>query len=438
MVERSDETWRMWPANWPLFFGFISLFGLLSGVGIWSMTTYIAGAVIASGTVQSETNRQVIQHPDGGVVGEIYISDGDIVKAGDSLVRFDDSQLKTELAIIENQYFELLARKALLEAEGGDQDVLTYGAELTTAAKNNHNILTLMNGQAYLLAARRISLSKQKDQFIEKKKQLGRQIEGVNAQITANQAQHSLIDGELSVAQTLLNKGLVKVSRSLALRREKARIAGKIGSLVADVGRLKANINEVAIQSIQLDTTRREKSIENMRDVRYKILELSERRAAILNKIARLDVRTPMSGIVYGNQVFAMQSVVQPAEPMMYIIPNKLPHIVQAKISATHIDRVYIGQDAALRFASFNQRTTPALAGVVAKISADIFTDKISGQNYYQAEIVPKPDEMEKLGELPLLSGIPVEVFIKTQERRTITYLVKPIADYFNKAFREE
>ena len=172
MVERSDETWRMWPANWPLFIGFISLFGLLSGVGIWSMTTYIAGAVIASGTVQSETNRQVIQHPDGGVVGEIYISDGDIVKAGDSLVRFDDSQLKTELAIIENQYFELLARKALLEAEGGDQDVLTYGAELTTAAKNNHNILTLMNGQAYLLAARRISLSKQKDQFIEKKNNL--------------------------------------------------------------------------------------------------------------------------------------------------------------------------------------------------------------------------------------------------------------------------
>ncbi len=402
------------------------------------MTTQIAGAVIASGTVQGETNRQVIQHPDGGVVGEIYISDGDIVKAGDSLLRFDDSQLKTELTIIENQYFELLARKALLEADGHDQEVLTYGEELKTAAKSNHDILTLMNGQAYLFTARRISLSKQKEQFVEQTEQLNRQIEGVNAQIIANQTQHSLIEGELVATQTLLNKGLVKASRSLALRREKARIAGKIGSLVADVGRLKANINEVAIQSVQLDTTRREKSIENMRDVRYKILELSERRAAVSKKIARLDVRAPMSGIVYGNQVFAVQSVVQPAQPMMYIIPNDLPHIVQAKISTTHIDQVYIGQYAALRFVPFNQRTTPELVGVVAKISADIFTDKISGQNYYQAEIVPKPGEMEKLGDLHLLSGMPVEAFIKTQERRTITYLVKPIADYFNKAFREE
>lgn len=438
MAEKLCDTARIWPAKWPLSIGFASLLGLILGVGMWSMTTHIAGAVIANGTIQVEVNRQVIQHPDGGVVGEIYISDGDIVKAGDSLLRFDDSHLKTQLAIIESQYFELLARKAFLEAEVRGQEVLTYDTELTTAAKGNPDILALMHGQAYLLAARRISQTKQKEQFVEQTVQLGRQIEGAKAQVKASQIQYSLIDEELAAAQLLLNKGLAKASRSLALRREKARIAGEIGSLIADIGRLKASINEVTIKIAQLDTARREKSIETMRDVRYKILELSERRAAILQKLARLDVRAHISGTVYGNQIFAVQSVVQPAQSMMYIIPNELPLIVQAKIETTHIDQVYISQDAALRFVSFNQQTTPELMGEVTKISADVFTDQISGKNYYQAEIIPKPGEIAKLGDLHLLPGMPVDVFMKTQERSTITYLVKPIADYFYKAFRED
>ncbi len=438
MTSDAKSSVQKWSAKGPLAIGFTSLILLVLGIGVWAMNTQIAGAVIASGKIQVEVNRQVIQHPNGGVVGKINVRDGDIVKAGDILLKFDDSRLKSELSIIESQYYEILARLALFEAERDDAGDLNYDAELITQSKNNQNIQALMDGQISFFAARRISLDQQKEQLSEQAAQLGRQIDGVKAQITANEIQLSLLQEELLSAQALLDKGLAQASRVLALRREDARIAGQVGSLAADLGRLNAGINGINIQLVQLGTARREKAIENLRDISYRKIELSERRAAILQTLSRLDVRTPMAGTVYGNQIFALQSVVQPAQPMMYIIPNNLPLVVQAQVEVIHIDQVYIGQDATLNFAAFSQRTTPQIFGTVTKLSADVLTDPVTGANYYQVELIPKTGEIAKLGDLELVPGMPVEAFLKTNERSTFTYLVKPVMDYFNKAFREE
>ncbi len=438
MNAQANPNKTQWSAKGPIAIGFLSLVFLVLGVGVWSVNTKIAGAVIASGMIQVEANRQVVQHLTGGVVGEINVSDGDVVNAGDVLLRFDDSQLKSELAIIESQYFELLARKALFDAERDDSTALTYDRELIAQSKHDDDILALMTGQADFFTARRVSLENQREQLAEQKIQLGRQIEGVEAQKAAFQSQLELLEEELKNAQSLLDKGLAQASRVLALKREKARIEGQVGSLVADLGRLSAGINGINIQLVQLDTGRREKSIESLRDIGYRKLELSERRASILQTLSRLDVRAPMTGTVYGNQIFALQSVVQPAQAMMYIIPNDLPLVVQAQVEVVHIDQVYVGQEATLNFASFSQRTTPQIFGKVTKVSADVLTDQVTGANFYQVELVPKSGEIEKLGNLELVPGMPVEAFLKTTERSTFTYLVKPVTDYFNKAFREE
>lgn len=438
MTPDTKPTGTNWSARRPLTIGFASLFCLIAGVGLWSATAQIAGAVIASGMIQVEANRQVIQHPTGGVVGQINVSDGDVVQAGDVLLRFDDSRVKSELAIVESQYFELLARKTLFEAERDDKDTLVYDGELVSQSADNKDIRALMDGQTNFFKARRNSLQKQKEQLAEQTVQIGSQIEGVEAQLTANRTQLSLIKEEATDTQSLLDKGLAQASRVLALRREEARIAGQIGSLTSDLGRLKAAINGINIQLVQLDTVRREKSIERLRDIGYRTLELSERRAAILQILSRLDVRAPMTGIVYGNQIFALQSVVQPAQPMMFIIPKDLPLVVQAQVAVGHVDQVYVGQEATLNFSSFSQRTTPQIFGAVTKLSADVFTDQVTGFNYYQVELVPHQGELAKLENTELLPGMPVEAFLKTDERSAFTYLVKPVTDYFNKAFREE
>ena len=438
LVPKPGSTENKWSAKWPLGIGFCSLICLVLGIGFWSVNTQIAGAVIASGQIQVEANRQVVQHPDGGVVGKINVRDGDIVKAGDILLRFDDSRLKSELAIVESQYFELLARMALFEAERDDRADLVYNDILVTQSKTDANIQALMDGQLNFFTARQVSMENQRDQLSEQKIQLGRQIEGVEAQVKANEQQLVLLKEELTAAQSLLDKGLAQASRVLALRREDARIAGQIGSLIADLGRLSAGINGINIQLVQLDTGRRENSIENLRDISYRSIELAERRASLLQTLSRLNVRAPMGGIVYGNQIFALQSVVQSAQPMMYIIPNDLPLVVQAQVEVVHIDQVYVGQDASLNFSAFSQRTTPQIFGTVTKVSADVLTDQVTGANYYQVELVPKDGELERLGGLEILPGMPVEAFLKTNERSTFTYLVKPVTDYFNKAFREE
>ncbi len=434
----TDMPSNIWSASRPLTIGFVSLLLLVLGVGLWSVNTQIAGAVIASGRIQVEANRQVIQHPTGGVVGEIFVSEGDVVKAGDIVVRFDSSDLKSELAIIESQYFELLARKALFQAERDDVPELTYDDELIIEAKQNSDIHSLMDGQSDFFAARRASLEKQKEQLAEQTIQLNNQVTGVEAQNIANQSQLMLLEEELADTQSLLDKGLAQASRVLALRREKARIEGQIGNLTSELGRLKAAINGINIQLLQLDIERRTSAIENLRDIGYRALELAERRIAIKQTLFRLEVRAPMSGIVHDNQIFALQSVVQAAEPMMYIIPSDLPLVVQAQVDVVHVDQVYVGQDATLNFAAFSQRTTPQIFGTVTKLSADVFTDQVTGLNYYQVELVPKQSEMEKIENLELLPGMPVEAFLKTDDRSAFTYLVKPVTDYFNKAFREE
>ncbi len=434
----NDITPNEWSTSRPLVIGFSSLILLVLGVGLWSITTQISGAVIARGRIQVEANHQVIQHPTGGVVRDIMVSEGSIVEAGDVVIRFDDSGLKSELGIVESQYFELIARKALFKAEQNDKSELVYDAELMTRAEQDPNILSLMDGQSNFFIARRASLDKQKEQLAEQTIQLNNQVTGVEAQKRANQTQLELLKEELTNAQTLLDKGLTQVSRVLVLLREKARISGQVGSLTADLGRLKAAINGINIQLLQLDAERRRSAIESLRDIGYRVLELAERRISIKQSISQLSVRAPMSGIVHGNQIFALQSVVQPAQPMMYIIPSDLPLVVQAQLDVVHADQVYVGQNTTLNFSAFSQRTTPKIFGTVTKLSADAFTDQVSGLNYYQVELVPNQSELVKLKNLELLPGMPVEAFLNTDDRSAFSYLIKPVTDYFNKAFREE
>lgn len=162
-----------------------------------------------------------------------------------------------------------------------------------------------------------------------------------------------------------------------------------------------------------------------------------QRRLSSLETLSRTDLRAPVSGVVYDSRVFALQSVVSPAEPIMYIIPQDQPMVVSARIDPIHVDQVHVGQEASLRFAAFDQRMTPEVFGHVTKLSADVFTDQATGISYYQVELIPSEGEMQKLGGQTLLPGMPVEAFIKTAERSPLNYLAKPLTDYFVRAFRE-
>lgn len=425
-----------WSARRPLLLGFIALFLLVAGLGTWSVKVQIAGAIVASGLVEVEVNRQVVQHPNGGVIGEILVDDGDVVALGDVLMRFDDTLLRSDLSVITGQLHEISARKARLKAERDDVDSVTFSEALENAA-DDPIVAELMSGQIDLFAARRDSLAREAALLGEKTAQIQEQIIGAEAQANAARQQQSLILEELTDERALLEKGLSQATKVRSLQRESARIEGVLGNLTANMAESRGRIAEIEIEILRLHTRQREDAITKLRDLQYREIELDEKRLALLETLLRMDIRAPASGVIYGKQFHALRSVVRPAEPILFIVPQDTALVIAAKIPAVHIDQVHVGQLANLRFTAFDMRTTPEVSGTVTKVSPDVFVDEISGETYYAAEILPVFNELEKLDGLEVVPGMPVQAFLKTSERTPLNYLLKPLMDYFTKAFRE-
>ncbi len=426
-----------WRARGPLMLGFAALLVLVGGLGVWGARADIAGAVIAPGVVQLESNRQVVQHPQGGVVAEIVARDGDHVEAGEVVLRLDETRLLSELAIVEAQLFEILARKSRLEAERDDKTELTVPEELQRAMGARAEVSALVAGQRRLMQARAETVRQELEQMGEQVAQINRQIEGAGAQLAATRAQHDLVGAELADSTSLQERGLMQASRVSALKREIARLAGETGRLEAVIAELTGQISALRLQQLRLRSARREEAITTLRDLEYREMELRERGLALRETQSRLALRSPVSGIVTGSQVFALQAVLSPAQPVMYVIPQDQPYVVRARVDTLHIDQVHVGQAAALRFPTFQRRQTPELQGRVRQISADAFVDDRSGQSFYQADIAVDDGEFARLDGLSILPGMPAEVYFSTEMRTAMSYLTKPMRDYFSKAFRE-
>ncbi len=426
-----------WRITIPAAVGFVALAVLVGGIGVWSIRTHLAGAIVSQGVVEVKSNRQVIEHPDGGVVGELIVRDGDHVRQGDLLLRLDGTFLTSEKIIIESQLFELLARKVRLEAERDGVDAAELDSRMQALAAQEPVDSDLIDGQKNLFLARSDTLNQKIDQLGKQRIQIESEIEGTQAQLKALQRQVELIGNELADQKGLLAKGLTQASRVSALQREEARLTGDIGRLEATIARLKGQIATTGIQIVELTSTRREEAIAELREVQAQVVELSQRRLSLTERLSRLDIRAPVNGTVFGSQVFAVQSVVQPGEPMMYLVPEDTPLLIAARVDAIHVDQLYAGQEVALRFPAFNQRETPEIDGHVVNVSADALTDQNTGFTYYRAEVAPDDGQIERLNGQELLPGMPAEALIKTDERTPMSYLVKPVTDYFNRAFRE-
>lgn len=435
MTEQNDGAWS---ASKPMIIGIIGLLLLVGGFGSWAGFTQISGAIIAPGRIEVDQNRQVIQHPDGGVVAAIEVAEGDSVKVGDVLLRLDPTDLRSELSIIENQLAELMARRARLEAERDKNPALKFDPLLHELAATNDDAANLMAGQVALFSARNETVAAEIDQLSKRRDQTLNQIEGIEAQRIALARQLELIEQELADQQSLLDRGLAQASRVLGLQREQARLSGTMGDLAAQKAEAEGRVIEIDINILKLGTDRREEAITTLRDLQLNELELREQRRALLEQMNRLDITAPVSGIVYNLKVFALRSVIRPADPVMFIIPQDRPLVINARVDTIHVDKLFVGQEVTLRFSALDQRTTPELFGTVMQISADAFEDEATGANFYRAEVILSEGEQQRLPEgVTLIPGMPVETFIRTADRTPIAYLVKPFTDYLAKAFRE-
>lgn len=382
MRRQGGNRWRVGVQQ---YLGYAAIALLIDGIGLWSLGTEIAGAVVAGGTVKLESALQVVQHPDGGVVKEVLARDGDIVAAGDVVLRIDDTFLRSELTVIEQQLLEIFARRGRLEAERADANWLEFGTFNDLAVLDAAWVAAQLDGQRSLFDARRVSLQKEIDGLGEQIRQAAHAITGFEAQIVAIRRQLDLIETESRDLECLRKKGLVPNNRLVALRKEEAGLHGEIGRLTASVAELKGKMAALEIEKLRRVDRRREEAIVRIRDLRYGEIELIQRRDTLRERLARLDLRAPASGTVFASAAFTENAVIQPGAAILYVVPSDRPFIAEVSVKAVDVDQVHVGQDVALRFSGLDLQSAPDVPGVVRTVSADAFQDKSSGARFYLA-----------------------------------------------------
>ncbi|CAN7603367.1 HlyD family type I secretion periplasmic adaptor subunit [Ensifer adhaerens] len=402
---------------------------LLFGVGGWAAHARLSGAVITQGQVAISQQVKLIQHRDGGIVSEIAVRNGDQVKKGDVLIRLDETQTRVELAIVRGQLQQFYAMRARLKAERDGEAAVSFdGLDVSEVLKVS---------ELKLFEANRRMITSQEEQMRLQITQLEEQIRGLKAQTGSSDAEREIVEKEIAKLETLLKSGLVPVSEHRDLLRQMARIDGSKGELVARIAEAVGQISELRIKLLAIDQNTRKETQTQIVGIEAKIAELSEREVAARDRLSRMEVRAPVDGLVYDLQVHTIGGIIAPGASVMSIVPEDDDLTVEIRIPPADIDRIAPGQASRLRFTVFNQRTTPELDGQVGVVAAATTIDRATGQPYYLAT-VDITQALNKLGDRKLMPGMPVEVYVQTDERTAISYLTKPFTDQMLRAFREE
>ncbi len=407
---------------------------LIFGFGGWAYFAELAGAVVAPGTFVIERNVKKVQHSYGGIVSQINVKNGDRVEGGQILAKLDATQIRAEIGVIHSQLVEMIARAARLTAERDNLPEIAWDHEFFQKYLDAEAAAT---GEIRLFEENKAAKDGQKEQLKSKIAQIIEEIGGLSSQRDAKGGEIKIIEKELKDVREMFSKQLTTATRLNALEREGTRLGGDHGGLVAQIARAKGQINEINVQIMSVDENIRANAQKELRAIDAKMAELRERQVAANDKLARIDIRSPRAGKVHELNIHTVGGVVSPAEVLMLIVPEEEGLLIQARIQPANIDQVVVGRPARLRLSAFSQKKTPEIEGRVVQVSADVTLDPKTGQSYYSVMVEMDEKASRAIGDLKLVAGMPVEVFMSTGDRTVLSYLTKPFTDQMNRAFRE-
>lgn len=428
---KQEDAFALWPR---VGAGLVLAAALLVGCGGWAAFAQLQGAVITTGAVKVDQNLKEIQHRDGGIVRSIAVRQGDLVSEGQALLSLDDVQIKAELLIVSAQLAESVGRKARLMAERDSLPAVQFPQSLNKLTATSDLVI---QGEERLFAGNKLARDSQKEQLELSINQTGEEIKGMESRLYAKRAEIELVQAEREKLLALYEKKIVEYQRVYSVSRDWARLLGEKGEIESSIARAKVRMAEIRVQIIAIDQNATTEAQRELRVVDAKISELNERKLAIEDRLARSEIRAPVSGYVNELFVHTIGGVITPAARIATIVPKHADLRVEAKISPVDIDQVREGQRARVRLSAFNRNTTPELNAEVMLVSAASARDSANNQEFYIAVLKIADASLLDLHGMRLVPGMPVEVFISTQERTAMSYLVKPIADQMNRAFRE-
>lgn len=420
----------------PAIIGLIVFLVGIMGFAYWASTAELSSAAVAKGSFIATGSNKTIQHLEGGIIKEIKAAEGDLVEKGAPLVILDDTAAKAELRRLELKRATERAIAARLDAERQGKDKFDFSEELVTSAEDPA-IAAILDAQQEEFSARLDEHESEVKVIQERIDAIRQEIRGLDAQKASVKTQISLLQEEIEANEKLLEKGLTKRSRFLALKRAHAELTGKQGKLEADIGRARERITESDSQVVHLKSVRREESMTKFRETRSSIGDVEERIKAAKDVLKRLNVQAPVRGVIVKMHQNTTGGVVGSGEDILELLPADERLLVEAQMRPDDIDQVRVGLSAQLRLVAFNQRTTPTVDGEVVYVSADAMEGKQPGEVYYVARIQLREESLAKIKDLDISPGMPVEVFVQTGERTFFEYLMRPITDSLARAFKE-
>jgi HlyD family secretion protein len=403
----------------------------------WASLAKLEIAIVAPGVLVVEGNVKKVQHPTGGVVGQLLVKEGQRVKAGDLLLSLDDTLTKSQLGIVDNDLTAFRIRQARLAAERDDAKAMDVPADLVEIAKRDANIRKVLDSERRLMETRRTGRTGQKGQLAERIDQLKQEILGTQEQLDAASTTLKLAKSELATQQDLLKRGLTQLQRVTTLEREVTRTVGQIGELSAKIPQLKGKITETSLQITQVDRDTATEVQKELREAETKITELSERRVAALDQLKKIDVRAPNAGVVHQLTANTVGGVITPNDMLMLIVPEDGRLEVEVQVNPQDRDQITTGMPARVRFTAFNRNTTPEVYGKLVRIGDDRSKEQQTGRPYFAGAVSFTPDQLAPLGSLQLVAGMPAEVYVLTGERTFASYLIKPFSDFFKRGLKE-
>ncbi len=424
-------------ARFWIFFGLFWVVLIFAGFGGWAATAPISSAVIAPGTMTVDSKRKLIQHLEGGIVETLMVRDGDIVEAGDGLVTLDPTRPRAMLAILQSSLRKELASEARLIAERDGSDAILFPQQLTED-EAAPEVRALMESQNAIFRARRESLQGEVAILNQRVAQLADEIKGLTAQRESKQRQMEFITEELSGLKQLMAQGQTTKPRILSLERSAAALQGEEGELLSNIARANKTIGETRLEIIQREKDFQKNVTEELEAVQSRLRDLQERAVAARDVLKRIQIVAPVGGTVVNMAIHTVGSVIKPGETILEIVPGTDSLIVEVSIRPQDIDNVTLDQVAAVRLLAFKQRTMPLLNGTVTYVSADSLENPITRQQFYIARIKIPETEIDRLEGLKLQPGMQLEVMIRTGDRTAFEYLIQPIVDSVNRAWREE
>ncbi|TPW28319.1 HlyD family type I secretion periplasmic adaptor subunit [Martelella alba] len=427
-----------WSCKHFLRTGYAALALGIGGMVLWGFATEIDGAVVASGQVEVQVRKQVIQHQDGGVIAEIDVHDGEPVKAGQTLIRLDDTTLAGQRQILQQQIFEAKAKLDRASTQALGETKLVFRPDLIAEAAGSPELNAVLAAERRLFDVQTESTELMKQQLERQEDQARDMIAASRDEIAALQTSREINEAELARYTSLLDRGLTQTSTVSGLRQQTASLDAQIADLQTDIAETNGNLASYAVQLLRVQSDMRKDAETEYTETQPELAELIQKRTVVDAEYDRLSLRAPMDGTVYDMSVFTVGGVIKPGEEIAAIAPANKPFILALHVSPSEIDRVRTGQEAIVKFPNFNSRKTPEFHGQVRTISADSLTDQRSGAYYYRVEVNLDETSLQQAKDRGIITGMPVEAFLQTDERSPVSYLVKPLTDYFDMAFRED